>query len=356
MKRRYALAAAALLVSISLHFGLGVGIGGELERAPTEAITVVRVESATVVEQPPPPPQLRFDAPPLPPQTPLFVDRARIVPPTDVTPTLRAASGGGPSIAAQGQGPGLADPGPAMGLGTGLDAGDGRFARYIGALRETGLDVMFVVDATGSMDWALTEVKLRITDIVDAVRTLVPIARFGIVAYRDVGDPDFVVRAQPLTYSRAKLRRFLDRLNGSGGGDRGEAVLAGVRDAIQSGGWRNDGRRLVLLIGDAPPHRNDEAALHSLIADFRAAGGELTSLDVSDEANPALLEARLGRAVNRALYRSAPSYDFQRMAEIGGGVAATLDGELELTRRLVRLVFGDEHGAEIAPLLVGLEP
>jgi hypothetical protein len=76
---------------------------------------------------------------------------------------------------------------------------------------------------------------------------------------------------------------------------------------------------------------------------------------VSDEANPALLEARLGRRVNRALYRSAPSYDFQRIAELGGGDAATLDGELRLTRRLVNLIFGERYAAELALALEAME-
>jgi hypothetical protein len=112
----------------------------------------------------------------------------------------------------------------------------------------------------------------------------------------------------------------------------------------------------VILIGDAPPHRDEADPLLRLVDGFHAAGGQVTTLDVSDEANPALLEARLGRPVNRAMYRSAPAYDFRRIAERGGGDAATLDGELRLTGRLVNLIFGERYAAELALALQALEP
>ena len=44
------------------------------------------------------------------------------------------------------------------------------------------------------------------------MRSLVPLARFGVVAYRDHDDPEFLTRQQPLTFSVVKLRRFLDAL------------------------------------------------------------------------------------------------------------------------------------------------
>jgi len=68
--------------------------------------------------------------------------------------------------------------------------------------------VLFVVDATGSMGWVLDEVKTRILDITSTVRSLVPISRFGVLAYRDRGDPEFVTRMQNLTYSTLKLQAF----------------------------------------------------------------------------------------------------------------------------------------------------
>jgi len=205
------------------------------------------------------------------------------------------------------------------------------------------------------MDWALQAVKAKVRDMIEWVRDLVPIARFGIVAYRDLDDPEFITRLQPLTFSTVKLERFLTSLRGAGGGNLGESVLSGMKTAVGESGWRTSGKRLIILIGDAPPHREESDALIRLASSFHQAGGEISALDVSDEANPALLEARLQRRVNRNLYRATPGYDFNLIAHAGGGDAVTLDGDIRLTRRLVTLIFGDGFSDELAMALEALE-
>ena len=346
---------AAGLVSLAVHALLSWRLGSELAPAPPaeSAAQVIQLLEEAVAD-PEVMELLKFEQPLETPPEVLIPTRASVVVPAIPATALRAARGGGPVVV--GPGPGSLLPGPATGVvGTGLGEGADQFARYVDDLREAGLDVVFVVDATGSMNWAIDEVKGRIVDVVDWVRDLVPIARFGIVAYRDAGDPEFEVSAQALTYSMTRLTRFLAGLSAAGGGDLGEGVLAGLRVGVTEAGWRPSGKRLLILIGDAPPHRHEVAALERLVSGFRAAGGQITTLDVSDEANPALLEARLGRRVNRSLYRDAPSYDFQRIAELGGGDAATLDGELRLTRRLVNLIFGERFAAELALALEAME-
>jgi hypothetical protein len=355
--RRLALWIVALTVSLVVHAMVSWRIGEELDEAVDEQTkrrlvdvlpqTSVEVDALDL---------LKFEQPVLePPPEMLIPNRASVVVPDVASTALRAVRGGGPLVVGVGSRSGL--PGPeGREQGTGLGEGVEQFARYVDELREAGLDVLFVVDATGSMGWALDEVKGRIGDIIEWVRDLVPIARFGVVAFRDQGDPEFVVRIQSLTYSTAKLERFLGSLAAAGGGNLGESVYAGMRAGIERGGWRPAGKRLVILIGDAPPHRDESDELLRLVSRFHADGGQVTSLDVSDEANPALLEARLGRKVNRNLYRGEPSYDFARIAERGGGDAATLDGELRLTRRLVNLIFGQRYAGELALALEAIEP
>ena len=289
---------------------------------------------------------LKFEQPFAQEPVTLIPNRASVVVPVAVATSIRAARGGAPALL--GIGTPVHIPGPATDqIGTGLGEGADQFARYVEKLREAGLDVLFVMDATGSMGWALDEVKLRVRDIIEWVRELVPIARFGIVAYRDHGDPEFLVKAQSLTYSTIKLERFLKGLHAAGGGSLGESVLAGISTGVTEAGWRATGKRLIILIGDAPPHREDVDPLLRLVARFHSGGGQVTTLDVSDDANPELLEARLGRPVNRNLYRATPSFDFSLIAEVGGGDAATLDGELHLTRRLVNLIFGDSFNDDL---------
>jgi hypothetical protein len=218
-------------------------------------------------------------------------------------------------------------------------------------MREGGLDVLFVVDATGSMGWVLDEVKARIIDIAAVVRSLVPIARFGIVAYRDKDDPGFVVKAQALTYSTLKLQNFVGSLRAEGGGNMFEAVYDGIKLGVEGSDWRSGARKIIILIGDAPPDEDRLPAVVREVERFAGAGGVVSTLDVSDQSNPAVVEARVGRKVNRALYRNESMYQFRNIADAGNGDAATLEGEVTLTRRLVTLIMGDQFAREMQALL-----
>lgn len=248
-----------------------------------------------------------------------------------------------------GQGGGIA--GFGVGIGNALGGSSNQFAAYIQGMREGGLDVLFVVDATGSMGWVLDEVKARVIDIAAVVRSLVPIARFGIVAYRDKGDPGFVTRAQPLTYSTIKLQNFLGTLSAEGGGNMFEAVYDGIKVGVETSDWRSGARKIIILVGDAPPDEDALPRIVRLVERFTAGGGVVSTLDVSDLSNPAVIEARVGRKVNRALYRDEAMYQFRNIADAGNGDAATLEGDVSLTRRLIKLIMGDQFAREMQALL-----
>jgi hypothetical protein len=248
-----------------------------------------------------------------------------------------------------GEGGGIA--GFGIGIGNALGGSSNQFAAYIQGMREGGLDVLFVVDATGSMGWVLDEVKARIIDIAAVVRSLVPIARFGVVAYRDKDDPGFVTRSQPLTYSTIKVQGFLGGLRAEGGGNMFEAVYDGIKVGVEDSDWRSGARKIIILIGDAPPDEDRLPAVIRLVERFAGSGGVVSTLDVSDMSNPAVIEARVGRKVNHALYRTESMYQFRNIADAGNGDAATLEGDVTLTRRLVTLIMGDQFAREMQALL-----
>lgn len=257
-------------------------------------------------------------------------------------PVTKGGSGGGSGGGTAGFG---------VGIGNALGGSSNQFAAYVQGMREGGLDVLFVVDATGSMGWVLDEVKARVLDITSTVRSLVPTSRFGVLAYRDHDDPEFVTRMQNLTYSTLKLQRFLNGLEAKGGGDMFEAVHTALKLGAEEAAWRTGGRRIMILIGDAPPTDSNIDDAISAVSRFSSQGGVVSTLDVSDLSNPSVVEARVGRKVNHALYRADPMYQFRNIADAGNGDAATLEGESSITRRLVTLIMGDKFASEMKALL-----
>ena len=374
--RRAILWICFLAFSAVIHAIVSGRVGHQIERnlglAAAEEKIEIKVPPAPqklVERQPPTEDELEFEKElELEPPEVLIAPKAVAPPPPNVTVALKAQAGGSggdensegtPQIQIAG---GLslgAIPGTAgsgfggfkSGIGNGFGDGTSRFAAYISGLREAGLDVVFCIDATGSMGWVLSEVKDRIEDIAKFVRTLVPIARFGFVAYRDTDNEEFTTRVQPLTFSTAKLNRFLGGLQAKGGGDWFEAVDAGIKAAIDESGWRPGARKIIIVIGDAPMREGQAKKVARLVENFKHSGGTLSALDVSDQANPHLLEAQLGRAVSRDLYRNAPMADWLVLGEAGGGDTATLDGDTKLTRRLVKLIMGDQFANEMQALL-----
>jgi hypothetical protein len=222
----------------------------------------------------------------------------------------------------------------------GARGGGGALPHRLVDLRKRGLDVVFVIDATGSMDWVLADITSRVREIADALRSLVPLTRIGVAAYRDAEDPEFAVKVQPLTYSNQKLERFLGALRAAGGGGLQEGVDAGLEAAVRQPGWRKGAQAIMVLIGDAPPKEGSLGRIRATVRAFALAGGQLAVVDVSDQANPELVERETGRQVNHAMYRGTPMYEFELIAEAAGTRATTLRGDLVLPRRLVGLVLG----------------
>lgn len=132
-------------------------------------------------------------------------------------------------------------------IGEGLDARSG--AR---------IDVVFVIDGTGSMRPKAEFVKAGILEIAFTIMksTPPPDVRFGMVIYRDRGEA-FVTRTFPLSRDFVAFRDSLRALWPTAGGeDPHEDVAAALAAAIYGMNWdtdRNTERR-IYLVGDAPPH------------------------------------------------------------------------------------------------------
>jgi hypothetical protein len=124
------------------------------------------------------------------------------------------------------------------------------------AARQT-VEVAFVLDTTGSMGPLIEGAKRKIWSIATAILDANPDAaiRMGLVAYRDIGD-DYVTKTFDLTADVQDLYANLLELRARGGGDWPESVNEALDTAVNRLRWSagEDVRRIVFLVGDAPPH------------------------------------------------------------------------------------------------------
>ncbi len=118
------------------------------------------------------------------------------------------------------------------------------------------LDVLFLLDATGSMSDEIAQLKTTLLSISGRISDLPsqPDLRLGMVTYRDRGD-EFITRVYDFT---SDVSRFLDSIRGvsaDGGQDNPESLNEALHDAVHEPDWRlRDAIRLVFLLADAPPH------------------------------------------------------------------------------------------------------
>lgn len=184
-----------------------------------------------------------------------------------------------------------------------------------GGLAIPDLDLMIVIDTTGSMRHEIRELQSGLLGIIRVLQRLSPSLAIGVVAYRDRGQA-YVTRNYPLSrVDEGTIRgvlEFVADLRAEAGGDPPEAVDAALDEAVRAG-WRDRVLGRIVVIGDAPAHAPDWQRSFDMIARFHA----------SDREGP-------GRTIG-AIYtgRDAGGRSFfERMAQVGGGDFREHKGEL----------------------------
>lgn len=120
------------------------------------------------------------------------------------------------------------------------------------------MEMVFVLDTTGSMGGLLTGAKERIWGIVNEVMQTSKLSsvKVGLVAYRDRGD-QYVTQVLPLTEDLDKVYSTLMDYEAQGGGDEPENVRRALAEGVSQAGWSRPSpgnAQILFLVGDAPPH------------------------------------------------------------------------------------------------------
>ncbi|UCE77162.1 MAG: VWA domain-containing protein [Gammaproteobacteria bacterium] len=206
------------------------------------------------------------------------------------------------------------------------------------------VEVVFVLDTTGSMGGLIQAAKEKIWSIATTMAQAQPAPeiRIGLVAYRDRGD-SYVTRVVDLSADLDSLYATLMEFQADGGGDGPESVNQALYDAVHKVSWGqdDDAYRVVFLVGDAPPHMDyqDDVKYPVTLAAARQRGILVNAIqcgDSSDTARTWQQVAQLGQG------------QYLRVEQSGGAVAiatpfdeklATLSAQLDDTR----LYYGSEE-------------
>jgi uncharacterized protein YegL len=206
------------------------------------------------------------------------------------------------------------------------------------------IEVVFVLDTTGSMSGLIEAAKEKIWSIASSLAQAdsAPEIRMGLVAYRDRGD-DYVTRVTDLSSDLDSVYATLMDYRAGGGGDAPESVNQALRDALDGISWSQGqgAYQVVFLVGDAPPHMDyqDEAQYPQIIAQARRRGIVVNAI-----------QAGSAKATGHAWQKIAAlgAGEYFQVDRSGSAVAittpfdeklATLSKELDATR----LYYGDSR-------------
>lgn len=133
------------------------------------------------------------------------------------------------------------------------------------------LDLVFVMDTTGSMRDELEDIQANLLGIIRILYRLAPTLQVGFVAFKDRGE-DYVVRSYRLRdMTRDHLRSivsFVNDLEASGGGDRPEPVDQALEKAVAMN-WRDEAHGKIIVISDAAAHRRNWERTMEMADTFR---------------------------------------------------------------------------------------
>ncbi|ODN74193.1 hypothetical protein L202_07641 [Cryptococcus amylolentus CBS 6039] len=148
-----------------------------------------------------------------------------------------------------------------------------------GSSRGKSIDLVFILDCTGSMQKYINSVRDHIIGICDMIRGEEGLngpddLRVAVVNYRDhpPQDSTYIYKFHPFTSDIPELQTYIKGLTGthysahpyahrtdvlataSGGGDGPEAVTSAMAATLTELEWRREAARMAVLVADAPPH------------------------------------------------------------------------------------------------------
>ena len=142
--------------------------------------------------------------------------------------------------------------------------------------KESGktLDLVICIDTTNSMRKYINQVRAGLIPMLEEMLSSFASFRIGMVQFKDYNDV-YLTRVVPFTNNFAAFQRNLNVIRVGGGGDIPEAVYEALYDGATRFTWQAQSR-IMILIGDAPPHPKPRGRITKAMVDSAVAERDIT--------------------------------------------------------------------------------
>ncbi len=210
--------------------------------------------------------------------------------------------------------------------------------------RMAPFDINFVLDSTGSMQMTIHWIKTDLARMMRALKLVSSKPRMAVTLYRDyaphlrkedqlvVLSPDaagtdrrgswrdYVVKMTPMMSDADRLTKAILNAQARGGGDTPEAVYEALWVALKKQKWLSarGSRKIIVLVGDAPPHAETMDKIKHLVTSSAKRGFSFLCVKVSEGYRKAAISQT---------YAGQPcdlEASFDLIAKWGGGQAIAL--------------------------------
>jgi hypothetical protein len=172
----------------------------------------------------------------------------------------------------------------------------------------------------------------------------------------------FFIKEYPLTLDPRKLGDFLDHVQAKGGGEWEEDTYGAVDAAVERLDWKPFAKKVIVLVVDLPPEKDDFTPLLALIRKFKADNGTFNTVDVSQQEHKRFERAFWLKVHKEEPPEISPLPEFYRqtrsayelLASAGGGVMKSLAPEGGINEQVMILVFGDAWQSQVTAFSRGL--
>lgn len=209
------------------------------------------------------------------------------------------------------------------------------------------IDVVFVLDTTGSMSGLIQTAKEKIWSIATTMASAQqsPEIRIGLVAYRDRGDA-YVTKVVDLSADLDSVYAKLMDFQADGGGDGPESVNQALYDAVHKMSWsqKDQAYQVIFLVGDAPPHMDyqDDVKYPRILASAAERGIIVNTIQCGDMPMTVVPWTQIANLGNGRFFQ---------VEQAGGAVAYSTPYDREiaaLSAKLddTRIYYGDDEEKE----------